>query len=61
MTELFFPDTLLDDMVEKSNAYARSWLPPSKRSDINRAELLRFYAIYYYMGLIKLPNKRDYW
>ena len=59
--ELFFPDPLIDTMVEKTNSYATSRLPPSRREPINRAELLRFFAIYYYMGLVRLPSRRDYW
>ena len=61
MTELFFPDSLMDEIVSKTNAYAASRLPPGQREEVNRAEILRFLAIYYYMGLVKLPNKRDYW
>eukprot|EP00977_Amphora_coffeiformis_P007696 scaffold1690_cov182-Amphora_coffeaeformis.AAC.53 len=61
MTELFFPDSLMDEIVAKTNAYAASRLPPGQRDEVTRAEILRFFAIYYYMGLVKLPNKRDYW
>eukprot|EP00977_Amphora_coffeiformis_P025802 scaffold22238_cov99-Amphora_coffeaeformis.AAC.1 len=31
LTELFFPDSVLDHMVERTNSYAASRLPPSKR------------------------------
>lgn len=61
MSEIFFPDSLLDQMVDATNSYAASRLPPSKREPITRAELLRFYAIYYYMGLVRLPSRKDYW
>ena len=61
LTEMFFPDSVLDHMVEKTNAYAASRLPPSKRQPVNRAELLRFLAIYYFMGLVRLPSRKDYW
>ena len=40
MCELFFPDHLLDTMVEKTNSYAASKLPPSRREPVNRAEIL---------------------
>ena len=59
--EIFFPDLLLDDFVKHTNAYATRRLPPVSLQDVSRAELLRFFAIYYYMGIVKLPNKRDYW
>ena len=60
-TEQFFPDDLIDKIAEYTNAYAKARLPPSQVQDVTRAELLRFFAIYYYMGLVKLPHKRDYW
>ena len=61
LSEMFFPDSMIDCMVAKTNSYARSRLPPSQIKDVTRAELLRFLGLYYYMGLVKLPNKRDYW
>eukprot|EP00977_Amphora_coffeiformis_P020704 scaffold8426_cov99-Amphora_coffeaeformis.AAC.1 len=61
LTELFFPDSVLDTMVDKTNLYAASRLPPSLREEVTRAEILRFFAIYYYMGLVRLPSRKDYW
>jgi len=61
LSEMYFPDSLVDHFVTKTNSYARSWLPPSQLEPVTRAEMLRFIAFYYYMGLVRLPNRRDYW
>ncbi|CAJ1938795.1 unnamed protein product [Cylindrotheca closterium] len=61
MTELFLPNNLLQDIIGHTNSYARARLPPSKVKDVTLEELLRFLAIYYYMGLVVLPSKSDYW
>lgn len=60
-TEVFYSDSIVDAIVQKTNSYARSRLPPSQFEPVTRAEILRFFAIYYYMGLVKLPCRRDYW
>ena len=55
-------DALLEKFVKTSNAYAKQRLPEHKQqADITCADILIFIAIYYYMGLVKLPLKRDYW
>lgn len=59
--ELFYTDEMLDFIVNCTNSYAKERLPPSKVQEVSRSEILRFLAIYYYMGIVKLPNKRDYW
>jgi len=61
LSEMYFPDSLVDHFVTKTNSYARSRLPPSQLEPVTRAEMLRFIAFYYYMGLVRLPNRRDYW
>ena len=60
-SELFLPDFLLDQFAECTNEYAAERLPESFQVEVTRAELLRFFAIYYYMGIVRLPNKKDYW
>src|SRR6056300_342697 len=56
------PDSLIEDIAESSNVYARQHLAPGKlQSDIKSAEILVFFAIYYYLGIVKLPAKKDYW
>jgi len=59
--QLFLPDSLIDKMVSSTNAYAKSWLPPNKIRHVGRPEMLRFLAVIYYMGIVKLPAKKDYW
>jgi hypothetical protein len=58
---LFLPDSLIQSIVKSTNAYAKRNEVPSKLLDIDEADILRFLAIYYYMGIVKLPYRRDYW
>ena len=61
LVESFFPDSLLEEMAMKTNQYAASLLPQSKRIEIRPADICYFLAMYYYMGIAKLPSKTDYW
>jgi hypothetical protein len=61
MTEVFFPDSLLEEMATKTNSYARSRLPPSKLVKVKASIICYFLAMYYYMGVVRLPSKEDYW
>jgi len=61
LSEMFFADNVVDHFVAKTNSYARSRLPPSMLQPVTRAEMLRFFGMYYYMGLVRLPNRQDYW
>lgn len=61
LSELFLPDSLIDLTVERTNNYLAKCLPPDQVQPVDRTEILRFFAMYYYTGLVKLPAKRDYW
>ena len=62
MMELFIPDSLLDTIVTSSNAYAKiNMREDLLQSAIKRQDILRFFAVYFYMGVVRLPYKRDYW
>jgi hypothetical protein len=61
LQQLFFPDTLIDSIVRCTNAYAKKNETPARLQAVTKAEILRFLAIYYYMGVVRLPYKRDYW
>ena len=61
MVENFFPDKLLEDIAAKTMGYAAGLLPPSRRRKITPSHVSYFLAMYYYMGVVKLPSKRDYW
>ena len=37
------------------------WMHLSKYWDINRQDILYFFACYYYMGYCRLPARQDYW
>lgn len=58
--ELFL-DRLIDLVVKSTNNYAKKRLPADKFVEVKRPDILRFSAIYYYMGVVRLPDKRDYW
>ena len=49
--------TILVDSVVKKNP---RWMHPRKCWDINRQDILFFFAFYYYMGYCRLPARRDY-
>ena len=61
MVETFFPDSLLEELATKTKSYAATLLPPSRRRDVKPSDIAYFLAMYYYMGIVKLPAKRDYW
>ena len=58
--ELFLPDQLLDGWVASTNLYSRARLARDRVNPVTRPELLRFLAIIYYMGVVRLPSKADY-
>jgi hypothetical protein len=61
LADMYFPDSLLELMASKTNSYAKSRLPPSKLVDITSSDICYFLAMYYYMGIVQLPSKDDYW
>ena len=61
MVETFFPDSLLEELATKTNSYAATLLPPSRRRHVKPSDIAFFLAMYYYMGIVKLPAKGDYW
>jgi hypothetical protein len=60
LCELYWPDHLIQTFCDCTNAYARERLPRNKRKRVGKAEMLRFLASIYYMGLVQLPAKEDY-
>ena len=61
LNELFLPDVFIDKVVSATNAYASAQLPPLKVEPVARVDILQFFALYYYFGLVRLPSKEDYW
>jgi Transposase IS4 len=63
LSHVFVPDWLVAEMAQHSNAYAaRRRLPPEMvQEPITDDEIFRFLAVYYYMGVVRLPARRDYW
>jgi Transposase IS4 len=60
LMHVFFPDSLLDRMVPCTNAYSAQRVEPRKRRTIGNADLLRFFATLYYMGVVRISAKTDY-
>jgi hypothetical protein len=60
MIEIYYPDNLLKQWKEATDAYAADWLAPNQRKDVSVQDILRFLATLAYMGLCKLPAKEDY-
>lgn len=60
LSELWLPDRLIKKIVTASNAYARKLLPRNQVVAVTEEEILRFLAVYYYMGVVRLPSKEDY-
>jgi hypothetical protein len=61
MIEIYYPDTLLKQWKEATNAYASDRLPPNqRRKDVSVQDIIRFLATLAYMGVCKLPAKEDY-
>jgi hypothetical protein len=61
LADMYFPDSWLIYMATKTNSYAKSRLPPSKLVEITPSDICYFLAMYYYMGIVRLPSKDDYW
>jgi hypothetical protein len=60
MIEIYYPDNLLKQWQEATNAYAINRLPPSsQRKNVKVQDILQFLAAVAYMGVCKLPAKED--
>jgi len=59
LAHIAFSQSFLGKLCDASNKYAQE----KNNIDLNlrQSELLRFFSIYYYMGVVKLPDKYDYW
>ena len=55
------PDSLIDEIVITTNKYAEARLGKGEFIHAKKHEILAFFAVYYYMGIVKLPAKGDYW
>jgi hypothetical protein len=60
MIEIYYPDSLLKQWQEATNAYAANPLAPSQRKNLKVQDILRFLATLAYMGICKLAVKEDY-
>jgi hypothetical protein len=61
MSYLFLPDVLIEQITRSTNAYAKKSLPVDAIKEVSSSEMYFFFAIIFYMGLVRLPAKEDYW
>ncbi len=61
MCHYFFPDHIINVWTKCTNAYAKDNCAKSKIREVKPHHILQFFAIYYYMGVVCLPTRRDYW
>ena len=59
ISELFLPDSFLARVTKCSNLYGKAKGHSFK--PISTPNILVFFSIIYYMGIIQLPVKTDYW
>ena len=59
ISELFLPDAFLARVAKCSNLYGRSKGHSFK--PISAPDILVFFSIIFYMGVVQLPAKTDYW
>ncbi len=61
LSHIYIPSTLIDKWVSHTNAHANDNVPFHKFKPVKNYDILQFITIYYYMGLVKLPAKKNYW
>lgn len=60
-SEILLPDSLIKKIIQYTNQYAKSRLTADMYEEVSEVEMLHFFAVYYYMGIVRLPARRDYW
>lgn len=60
MSDLYLSDAFIDEVAKCSSAYARKNQSKRKYIPITRKDVLNFFAVYQYMGIVRLPAKEDY-
>uniref|UniRef100_A0A7S4J171 PiggyBac transposable element-derived protein domain-containing protein n=1 Tax=Odontella aurita TaxID=265563 RepID=A0A7S4J171_9STRA len=59
---LLIPDAFIGEVARLTNAYTEWRLPGNKRQRaVTEADIIKFFALIYYLGVVKLPDKRDLW
>ena len=59
LTDLFFSDEILRTIKTNTNRYIKLRKRDVKPIDCD--EIVIFFAIVLYMGIVQLPSKKDYW
>ena len=62
LSEIFIPDAFIELLHTKTLEYVAYHAGVSKKKfNISRGDIVQFLAIIFYMGIVRLPARRDYW
>ncbi len=61
MSHYFYPNNFITKWTQCTNKYAKDNCDKTKLREVKEHHILQFLAIHYYMGVARLPAKRDYW
>jgi hypothetical protein len=56
---MFLTDDMIGNLVEESNKYATK--KTGSCPNFGKAEMTTYFGIYYWLGMIRLPQIYDYW
>ena len=60
LSDLFLPDSFIQKIATTTINYAKKTVPANRYKKVTPEEILRFVGIYFYMGVVQLPCKEDY-
>ena len=60
LTEMYLPDSLIKGIVKTTNHYGRE-KHNGVFKEVTESEILIFFSIILYIGVVRLPAKKDYW
>ena len=60
MVDMFLSDRFCDRVVKATNNYAKKNTSKRRFVSVKRKDILNFFGVYQYMGLVRLPSKDDY-
>jgi len=61
LSQLYLSEGFMDRMKTFTNQYAKQRLSANQYKEVELSELYHFLAILFYMGLVELPAKTDFW
>ena len=58
---LFLSDDIVQHIVKCTNHYINFRLSGRQQSEVSASDVLQFFAIIYYLGIVRVPCKYDLW